>query len=141
MNFFEQELRKLAGQSDTLADPRFVGRACYGRVSDNIRAKLQFVTMGYADHYEALKVNLINNTEGEIDSSIIRFKDAWGIKPSDNPNFKDGVSPHIWTYNGNSEWYGYTPTPADYEVLAGEVDEYLELFSEDMEQENGQTMM
>jgi hypothetical protein len=138
VNFFEQELRKLVGQSNALSDPRYIGRACYGRVSDNIRAKLHFVTMGYADRYEALKISLINNTEGEIDRSLIRFRDLWGIKPSSNPNFRDGISPHAWTYNGESEWYVYQPTPSDYEILADSMDEYLELFSEDMEQGQGQ---
>lgn len=133
MNFFEKELKKLVGQSNALADPRYIGRACYGRVSENIRVKLQFITMGTHEHYEALKATLINNTEGEIDSSIVRFRDIWGIKPSDNPNFRDGVNPHIWTYQGKSEWYVYEPTPADYEKLADNVDEYLEMFSEDME--------
>ena len=138
MNFFEKELRKLVGQSNALADPRYIGRACYGRVSDNIRVKLQFVTMGTHEKYEALQATLINNTEGEIDRSVIRFKDIWGAKPVSNPNFKDGVYPHIWTYQGKSEWYAYEPTPADYETLADSVDEYLEMFNEDMEY--GQTM-
>ena len=138
MNFFEKELRKLVGQSNTLADPRYIGRACYGRISENIRVKLQFVTMGTHEKYEALQATLINNTEGEIDRSIIRFKDIWDAKPVSNPNFKDGVYPHIWTYQGKSEWYTYEPTPADYETLADSVDEYLEMFSEDMEY--GQTM-
>ena len=140
MNFFEQELRKLVGQSNALTDPRYVGRACYGRVSENIRAKLQYVTMGYADHYEALQITLINNTEGEIDRALIRFRDLWGSKPSSNPNFREGVYPHACTYNGKSEWYVYQPTPRDYEMLANSMDEYLELFSEDMEQGQGQTM-
>jgi hypothetical protein len=140
MNFFEHELRKLVGQSNALADPRYIGRACYGRVSDSIRAKLQFVTMGHADHYEALQMTLINNTEGEIDRSLIRFRDLWGQKPSSNPNFPDGVYPHVWTYQGKSEWYVYKPDPADYEMLADSMDEYLELFSEDMEQGQGPAM-
>lgn len=131
MNFFEKELRKLVGQSNALADPRYIGRACYGRVSGNIRAKLQFVTMGTHEKYEALQATLINNTEGEIDRSVIRFKDIWGTKKF--TNFPEGINPHIWTYQGKSEWYGFEPNPADYEILADSVDEYLGLFSEDME--------
>lgn len=141
MNFFEQELRKLADQSDTLEDSRFIGRACYGKVSDNIRVKLQFVTMGFADKYEAVKATLINNTEGAIDTAIIRLRDVWGMKSVDNPNFPEGISPHIWTYGGKSEWYIYNPIPADYEILAGSVDEYLELFREDMKPNYGQSTM
>ena len=138
MNFFEQELRKLVGQSNALADPRYIGRACYGKVSDNIRAKLQFVTMGTHEHYEALQVKLLNNTEGEIDTNIIRFKDVWGVKKF--ADFPEGISPHIWTYNGKTEWYGFEPNPADYELLADSVDEHLEMFGEDMNQDSGQTM-
>ena len=134
-NFFEQELRRLASQLTIMDDARFVGRACYGRVSENIRAKLQFVTMGTANQYEALQVSLINNTEGEIDSSTIRFKELWGMLPTDNPNFPQGIAPHTWTNNGKTDWYVEAPGPAEYEALAGEVDEYMELFSEDMEQD------
>jgi len=136
MNFFEQELRKLVGQSNALSDPRYIGRACYGRVSDNIRAKLEFITMGTYEKYEALKTTLINNTEGEIDCNTIPFRDVWGVKKF--ANFPEGIAPHIWTYNGKTEWYGFEPNPADYEMLADSLDEYLELFSEDMEY--GQTM-
>ena len=140
MNFFEQELRKLAGQSNALADPHFIGRALYDTVGDNLRAKIQFVTIGTHEKYEALKITMLNSAEGEIDSNLIRFRDLWGAKPVNNPNFPDGVVPYIWTYNGESEWYAYKPTPDDYEVLAGSVDEYLDLFSGDLEQGHGQTM-
>ena len=140
MNFFEQELRKLAGQSNALADPHFIGRALYDTVGDNLRAKIQFVTMGTHEKYVALRITMLNNSEGEIDSNLIRFRDLWGAKPTSNPNFPDGVYPYIWTYQGESEWYVYNPTPADYEMLADSVDEYLELFSGDMEQGHSQTM-
>ena len=138
MNFFEQELRKLADQCGALADPRYIGRACYGRVSGGIRAKLQFVTMGTHERYEALKVTLINNTDGVIDSNTIRFKDIWGTQKG--TNYAGDISPQMWTYNGKTEWYGFVPGPADYELLAGSVDEHLEMFREDIEQHNGQTM-
>jgi len=138
MNFFEQELRALAAESDLLDDARYIGRACYARISDNIRAKLQFITMGHADRYEALKITLINNREGEIDSNIVRFRDIWGPKAVGNPNFREGLYPHIWTSYGKSEWYIYQPKIVDYEKLAYSLDEYLEMFSEDME--HGQTM-
>jgi hypothetical protein len=133
MNFFEKELRKLIGQSNALADTCYIGRACYGRVSDNIRVKLQFVTMGTHEHYEALKATLINNTEGEIDRNTIPFLDIWGNQSVNSPYLQDGVSPHIWKGDKDYEWYGYQPTPADYETLADSVDDYLEMFSENME--------
>ena len=49
MTFFEQELRKIVG--DVYPDATFVGRACYVRLSNMNRAKIQFTTCGTADHY------------------------------------------------------------------------------------------
>ena len=132
MNFFEKELRKLVGQSETLADPRYIGRACYGRVSDDVRIKLEFVIMGTHDQYEALKATLINNTEGMIDSNSIILRDIWE-QDSDRR-----IRPQICSYDGKYKWYEYQPTPADYESLASSVDDYIEMFGGDMEY--GQTM-
>ena len=42
MTFYEQELRKIVGER--YPDATYVGRACYVRLSDMNRAKIQFVT-------------------------------------------------------------------------------------------------
>ena len=47
MTFFERELRKIV--QPIYPDAVFVGRACYVRLSEMNRAKLQFVTCGMAD--------------------------------------------------------------------------------------------
>ena len=44
MTFFEQELRKIVGTE--YPDATFVGRACYVRLDEMNRAKIQFVTPG-----------------------------------------------------------------------------------------------
>lgn len=49
MNFFEQNLKKCTESYD---NAKFVGRAAYIPFGKNNRLKLQFVTLGYADHYE-----------------------------------------------------------------------------------------
>lgn len=108
MTFFEQELRKLFGHDTVFADARFAGNVCYGRLNEDVRIKARFVTCGYADHYEALKVTLINRREGEIDSSLLRFRDLWGMKQTCNSNFGEGVSPHIWSDHGKVGWYAYS---------------------------------
>ena len=41
MTFYEQELRKIVGER--YPDATYVGRACYVRLSDMNRAKIQFV--------------------------------------------------------------------------------------------------
>lgn len=103
MTGFEQELRKLFDHDAVFADARFAGNVCYGRLNEEVRIKARFVTCGYTDNYEALKVTLLNRREGEIDSSLLRFRDLWGMKKVSNPNFREGVSPHLWLNNGKAD--------------------------------------
>jgi hypothetical protein len=63
--------------------------------------------------------------------NIIRFGDLLGKKKVSNPNFSDGVLPHLWDDYGKVGWYVYQPTQADYSVLAGAVDEYLQVFQQE----------
>lgn len=128
MTFFEQELRKIVG--DVYPDATFVGRACYVRLSDMNRAKIQFTTCGTADHYEALQMTILNRSDGQVDTLRLRFGDVLGTKHVNNPNFRNGVSPHAWTYNGKTEWYAYHPNSRDYQMLTDAVSDYLDVFQE-----------
>ena len=40
-------------------DVKFVGNTCYGRLTDNIRVKINFQTGISADNYDRLKVTLL----------------------------------------------------------------------------------
>lgn len=140
MTFYEQELQKLFGQNTVLSDVRFVGNACYGRLNDDVRVKIRFYSGGISNQYDRLKVTLLNRMEGEIDSLMLRFKDVWGIRRTDNPNFRDGVSPHIWDDYGKASWYVYKPTKADYRQLSEAVSSYLGAFQEPVQtRQMGQT--
>ena len=57
-NFFEQELRKLFADGTIIRDPVFVGRACLGSLDRNRQVRAEFVTLGHADHYAALRLTL-----------------------------------------------------------------------------------
>lgn len=141
MTIFEQELRKLFDHDAVFADARFTGNTCYGRLNEDVRIKARFVTCGYADHYEALKLTLINRREGEIDSSLLRFRDLWGMKKVSNPNFREGISPYLWQNNGKADWYVYTPNEADRQQLKAAVQTYLDVFQEPVQsQQMGQKM-
>ena len=100
------------------------------RLGGDNRVKLQFVTLGHADHYAALKATILNRSEGEVDTLLFRFEDIWGKKQVSNPNFREGVIPHIWTSDSKSDWYIYRPTDADTKKLAAEVGAYLEVFTD-----------
>jgi len=129
MNYFEQELSRLAKLCNGIKNPVFAGRACFADLGGDNRVKLQFVTIGHADHYEALRATILNRSDGEVDNLLFRFRDVWGKKQVSNPNFRDGVIPYIWTYNGASEWYVYRPTDADFRQLAAEVSGYISVFT------------
>ena len=141
MTFFEQELKKLFGKSEVLQNPKIVGNACYGRLTDQIRVKIQFKTGMISNQYDRLKVTLLNRNERVIDSMILKFQDVWGMKRTANPNFREGVSPHIWADGRDVDWYVYHPGKADYAELSEVVNTYLEVFREPREEmQMGQKM-
>ena len=118
------------GNSNILKDQKYVGRMCYGTISEDLRARIEFVTLGVHDHYAGLKTSIINRKEGVVDSMLLRFTDIWGKPKVSNPNFREGVNPHIWTDNGKSDWYVFHPTNADYQKLAAGVENYLSVFQD-----------
>ena len=97
------------------------------------RAKIQFVTGIVANQYNALQLTILNRSEGQVDTLRLRFSDLLGTKMTSNPNFRNGVEPHIWVDYGKVSWYVYHPTQQDYEVLSDAVSDYLEVF-QDMSQ-------
>lgn len=94
INAFEQELRKIV--SPSYPDAAYVGRACYVRVSEMNRAKVQFISTYIANQYDALRLTILNRDEGAVDNLVLRFSDLLGKKHTSNPNFRDGVIPHLW---------------------------------------------
>jgi hypothetical protein len=125
MNFFEQELGKVASGCG-LKDPVYAGRACYGDLGGGNRVKLQFVTLGHAHHYEALKATVLSTTDGVVDTLLFRFRDLWGKKY--DLHHQSGM-PHIWSSSEKDEWHIYTPTDADFKQLGGEVKAYIGVFA------------
>lgn len=130
MNQFEQELKRLFDHASRLTDINYIGRACYGKVNNNLRAKIEFVSCNVIDRYDGIRVMLINRNDGEIDRNTLLFKDVLGRKQVGNTNFKDGVDPHLWSYNGALEWYVYKPTGEDLRKLAETINLYLGIFQE-----------
>ena len=136
--FFEKEMRKLFRQGLDLPDTAFVGRVCYGKLNEDVRVRMEFVTERIADQYSALKVTLLNRKEGPIDSILLSFSDVLGKKPTTNPNFQEGIVPHIWKNRNTFAWYVYQPTAADYKILAAAVGSYTAMFrKEEMAQGMG----
>lgn len=141
MTFYEQELRKIIGEQ--YSDATYVGRACYVRLGEMNRAKIQFVTGMVGSQYNALQITILNRSEGQVDTLRPRFNDLLGTKMTADSNFRSGVEPHIWDDSGKVGWYVYHPTRQDYETLSNAVSDYLEVFqdmSQSTDQQWSQTM-
>ena len=130
-NFFERELGRVFGDGQVIRDPTYSGRACLGTLGKDLRVRAQFITTGYADHYDSLKITVLNRTDGPVDTLVLKLKDLLGKKPvPGNLNFREGVTPHIWDCYGKLEWYAYRPTDADYETIRQAASQYLNVFRE-----------
>lgn len=133
MTAFEQELRKIV--SPRYPDATYVGRACYVRLSEMNRANIQFISTHIASQYDALRLTILNRDEGAVDNLVLRFSDLLGKKHTSNPNFRDGVIPHLWDDCGKVAWYVYQPSSRDYQELSDAVGSYLEVFQEQVQME------
>ena len=137
-NFFEQELKKLFWDGKIINDPTYSGRSCYGTLGKDLRVRAQFITTRVSNEYDALKLTVLNRTDGPVDTLTLKLKDLLGTKPvPSNPNSRSGVSPHIWDDYGKADWYIYHPTAADYEAIRQAAAQYLGVFR-DRQQERVQ---
>lgn len=128
-NFFEEELQKLFGDGQLIDAPTYSGRSCFGALGQDLRVRAQFITTGVANHYDALKLTVLNRTNGPVDTMVLRLKDLLGKKPvPGNPYLRDGVIPHLWDDCGKVEWYAYRPTAADYQTIRQAAEQYLNVF-------------
>lgn len=101
MNFYEKEMRNFFGNSELLQDAHFCGRTCLARLDEDLRVKLQLTTTGIIDQYDAIKLSIINRTDGVVDQQLFRFSDIIGKQLR---NGKDAIEPHIWEYDGKPSW-------------------------------------
>ena len=102
MTLFEKELKGMFGSSDLIKERVYSGKTMIGRLDDDLRVKASFVTTGVADVYSALRVKIINRTEGEVDSQIFKFSDIIGTQRT---AYNNKIDPHIWHIDGKDEWY------------------------------------
>ena len=131
MTVYEQELRKLFEHSNLVDRPQFSGRVCVGDIGKDLRVRAEFLSTHISSQYDAIRLTVLNRTEGVVDRTLLRFQDVWGKKQvPNNPNFRSGVIPHLWDDYGKVEWYAYHPTAADYAALRDAVGQYLSAFRE-----------
>ena len=134
MTVYEHELMKIFGDSELLsADTVSSGKTMISKIGADLRAKIQVVTSGHANHYDALKVSIIKRNEGVVDEQRFKFSDIIGIH--------DGIAPYIWEYNATDiKWYKYRPTAFDYEDIQNAVEGYISMFADETMGMDSQTM-
>ena len=128
VNFLRMELKKVLGMTRYSEDATYIGSCGYVRVNEEVRMRLEF-SRSSTTTYDGIVMTMLNRKEGTIDTNAMKFRDIWGRKAVRNPNFKEGIIPHIWE-NGEKEWYVYKPNQEDYRILADEISRYVGLFQE-----------
>ena len=125
MNFFEGELHRMFGGNDIIHDPKIVGRTLLGKLDDDLRVKLQFVSTEVHKHYDAIQVSILNRTDGLVDRETMLFGDIIGVK---NTNISGRVNPYMWE-EGVGKAYWYTPvTVSDKAQIADTVLDYVGMY-------------
>jgi len=128
-NFLENELRKIFGNDDIFSNTKYISGVCYGELDNELKVKCKIDDSCVQRHYDVLKISVINRKDGVVDKHAIQFFDVWGKLPvPNNHNFKDGVAPHIWVYNGETDWYAAAPKEKHYGILRENVKSYLDIF-------------
>lgn len=132
--FFEEELKKVCRRIGCLKHQKYISNVCFGEIGKELRARIIFNGPD-SNSYTSIIVRIVNRTEGMVDGICLDFASILGSKRVENPNFENGVVPHIRidTYKvpRMPEWFVYEPVESDYEALAKAVTDYLSMFADD----------
>lgn len=128
-NFLENELKKIFGNDDMFSNTKYVSGSCYGELDNDLKVKCRITDSSVYQDYDTVEISIINRKEGVVEAHSIKFVDIWGRFPvPNNPNFPDGIVPHIWVYNGKTEWYSPIPKDNQYMMLRKCIRDYLDIF-------------
>ena len=124
MNDFERLQRGILDSTNSFWNARYIGRACYAPVTEDLRIKAELYSTHVAARYDALKLTAISNKNGIIDSLTLHFSDFF---PEENRLKAFDTKKYIWTDSGKTEWY-VKPDPQELFALAEAADEYAVQF-------------
>ena len=126
MNFYEKQLKRMFPDFDTQSgDTIFAGKAMLSIISDDLRAKVEFITTRVAGQYEGLRLSIINKHDGVIDSQTFMFHEIVGLKGP-----KKDQKPHVWDDNGKPDWFVYEPTTEELEQIGSKVEDYVFMYAD-----------
>ena len=121
MNFFEQQMRSMFSDKEIITeDAQYVGKTMLSRLDDDLLVKVQFVSTHVAKQYDAIRVRIINRTEGEVDTETMLFADIIGLKDGN-------VKPYMWECDNKGRWY--TPVSnSEIEAITRAVIDYIAMY-------------
>lgn len=112
--------------NDIIHDAKFCGKTMLGKIDDDLRVKLEFISTHIASQYDAVRATIINRSEGVVDKQVFKFADIIG--QYQRPG-RESLDPHMWEYNNKPEWY--TPiTQSQKASIAGNVLRYIEMYQD-----------
>ena len=102
MNDFEKQLHGILDMTNSFWTARYIGRACYAPITEDLRIKAELYSTRVAAQYDALKLTAISNKNGIIDSLTLHFSDYF---PEESKLKAFDTKKYIWTDGGKTEWY------------------------------------
>ena len=120
MTFFEKTLRQILQDIDAT----YIGNVAYIKKDGKV-VKICINNAFSTDNYETLVIRTTDKNNSQMDCITLKFIDLIGMKPTNNPNFRNGVVPHIWKNGREIDWYVYHPTQEDFDVMHKAIEDYL----------------
>ena len=121
MNFLEKQMKILFGESELFYDAMFCGKMMIGKIDNDVRVKLEFVSTEIKNHYNAIRATVINRTDGVIDTATFHMKDIIGTKC--------GNDTYIWDNDERQAWYGFNITGSEQEQISDKIHDYMSMFA------------
>lgn len=127
-NFFQNELKRFFSDCEQFTNAKYIGRAVYVDLGDNLKCKAEFVIRDVHERYEALRMRVFNN-ECQVDSLQLNFSDYFALQKM-GPNIQ---APYIRRYS-NYKWYAQ-PTENDIDNLREAACDFISLYDQNLEQD------
>lgn len=120
-----EELKKMFEGRIAMQDMHYVGKACYGRLEENLRGKIE-LGQGFMDNgYTRLTISVLERTNGLVDQMKFLISDVTGLKQEIDGERIAG--PELRSYK-DSVWWNCEMEETDYQKIAEAVNGYLSLF-------------
>lgn len=133
MNFFEKQLRQIFDGCEGITEQKYNGKTMLAKIDEDLRVKASFVTTGISGNYNAIRLRIINRTEGEVDVQTFHFRDIFNNTPT-------ARTAYICDDCGETRWYNYAPGASDITRLTNQLVGYISMYQADGMEMSGQSM-